>query len=73
MSHAIKLERDPKKNDEAAVTAIARETDASIDVVTQLYSSEIASLNETARIRQFVSVIAIKRVKQKLRAVSGPH
>ena len=73
MSHAIKLERDAKKNDEAAVTAIARETDASIDVVTQLYTSEIASLNETARIRQFVTVIAIKRVKQKLRAVSGPH
>lgn len=67
MSHAIGLESTQAESDHAAVDAIARETSTSPDVVKALYEEEVATLAAQATIKQFVGVIAIRRVKQQLR------
>jgi hypothetical protein len=71
MSHAISVERTHA--DDATVDAIARETAAPADFVKALYEEESARLNAQARLKQFVSVIAIKRVRQRLRKLNQPH
>jgi hypothetical protein len=71
MSHAISLEPVQGKSNEAFVSAIARETATSIDLVRTLYEEEVAVLTEAATVRQFIGVIATKRVKQQLRAVGA--
>ncbi len=69
MSHAVGLKRTQAKAKakDTTVDAIARETAAPADIVKALYEEEIASLNAQARLKQFVPVIAINRVKQRLR------
>jgi len=73
MSHAIGLDLTPAKADDTTVDAIARETAAPAAIVKALYEEETARLNATARLKQFVPVIAIKRVKQRLRKLSQRH
>jgi hypothetical protein len=73
MTHAIELRTDAQKRDEASVDAIARETETSVDVVKVLYQEEIQALTAQARVKQFVTVLAMKRVKQQLRALGTPH
>jgi hypothetical protein len=73
MSHAIEIRTDAQKRDEASVDAIARETETSVDVVKVLYEEEIQALTAQARVKQFVTVIAMKRVKQQLRSLGAPH
>jgi Protein of unknown function (DUF3562) len=68
MSHAISLDPLQSKSNEAFVSAIARETATSVDLVRTLYDEEVATLAEGATVRQFIGVIATKRVKQQLRA-----
>ena len=46
---------------------IAKETATSCDIVKTPYDEEVATLNAQATIKQFVAVIAAKRVKQQLR------
>jgi Protein of unknown function (DUF3562) len=70
MSHAISLERTQANADDPTVDAIARETAAPADMVRALYEEETASLNAQARLKQFVPVIVINRVKQRLRRLS---
>jgi Protein of unknown function (DUF3562) len=67
MSHAISLEPTQAKADYAAVDSIAKETSTSLDVVKALYEEEVATLAAQATIKQFVGVIATRRVKQQLR------
>lgn len=71
MSHAISLEPMQVKSNEAFVSAIARETATSVDLVRTLYEEEVAVLTEGATVRQFIGVIATKRVKQQLRAIGS--
>jgi len=71
MSNAIRLEPMQSKSNEAFVSAIARETDTSIDVVRTLYEEVVAVLTETAKVRQFIGVIATRRVKQQLRSIGS--
>jgi len=66
MPHAISLEPTHARV-HATVDAIARETSTSVDVVKALYEDEVASLAAQAKVKQFVGVIATKRVKQHLR------
>jgi hypothetical protein len=73
MAHAIELRTDTQKRDEASVDAIARETETSADVVKVLYEEELQALNSKARVKQFVTVLAMKRVKQQLRDLGAPH
>jgi hypothetical protein len=70
MSHAISLERSPVKSAEATIDAIARDTATTTDVVKILYEEQVTLLAAEARIMQFVSVIATKRVKQHLRRLA---
>ena len=72
MSHAISLEPVQARSSEALVATIARETATSTDVVQALYDEEVAALSAEAKVRQFIGVIATKRVKQQLRALT-PH
>ena len=72
MSHAISLEPTQAKADHAAVDSIAKQTSTSLDVVKALYEEEVATLSAQATIKQFVGVIATRRVKQQLRLL-GHH
>jgi hypothetical protein len=68
MSQTISLETVQSKSNEAFVSAIAHETETPIDVVRALYEEEVTTLAQSATVRQFVGVLATKRVKQHLRA-----
>jgi Protein of unknown function (DUF3562) len=70
MSHAISLEPVQAKSNDALVATIARETATSTDLVKALYEEEVAALTDGATVRQFIGVIATKRVKQQLRAIN---
>lgn len=65
--HAVPLERTPAGPDHAMLEALSRETATPPHIVRTLYEEETARLNAQARLRLFVPVIAIKRVKQRLR------
>jgi hypothetical protein len=67
MSQAISSGGTRGFADQATVDAIARETAAPAHVVRILYDEEIARLDAEARLKQFVPVLVIKRVKQRLR------
>jgi Protein of unknown function (DUF3562) len=56
----------PAKSDDAAVAALARQTDTAVDVVRNLYDGEIAALRAQATVTSFIGVIASRRVKQHL-------
>ena len=73
MSHAISLEPVQSKANDALVDSIAHETETSTDVVKALYEEEVATLTAQATVRQFIGVIATKRVKQQLRSLRAPH
>jgi Protein of unknown function (DUF3562) len=72
-SHANSTKRAQANADDAAVDAIARETAAPADIVKTLYEEETARLDAQARLKQFVPVIAINRVKQRLRKLTQRH
>jgi hypothetical protein len=67
MSHAISLEPTRARADLTVVDAIARDTSTSPDLVRALYEEEVAILSASATIKQFVGVIATRRVRQQLR------
>ena len=73
MSQAIPLEPVQAKSDHAAVQAIAEQTATSLDVVRELYEEEVASLTANATVKQFVGVIATRRVRQQLREIGERH
>lgn len=70
ISHAINLDPDPQKAHAAAVADIAKETATSVDIVKALYEEDVAALNAQAAVKQFITVIAVKRVKQQLRELA---
>jgi hypothetical protein len=70
MSHAIQ----PKNSsNEAAISSLAKEMDTSTELVRTLYEEELANLNEQAKVKQFVSVIATRLVRRRLRDLSTAH
>ncbi|HYL02893.1 MAG TPA: DUF3562 domain-containing protein [Steroidobacteraceae bacterium] len=54
---------------ERTVAALAGQTDVAREVVRHLYEEEAAALLERATVRNFIEVIAGRRVKQRLRAL----
>jgi Protein of unknown function (DUF3562) len=54
--------------DAAAVAALARQTRSSHELVKDLYDQEIAALHAQAKVKNFIGIIASRRVKQRLRA-----
>jgi len=53
------------------VDTISRETGAPAHVVRALYEEETARLDAQARLKLFIPVIAIQRVKRRLRQRKG--
>jgi hypothetical protein len=69
MSHAIQS----KDGAEAVISSLAEEMDTSTDLVRTLYEEEVAHLNEQAKVKQFVSVIATRLVRRRLRDLTTAH
>ena len=61
---------DPAKQQQA-IEALARESDASVEHVRELYEMEHARLNSQARVKTFVAVIATRLVRNVLHAERG--
>lgn len=55
--------------DEATISALARETSTSSDVVRTLYDDEVAALSREAKVTQFLGVVASRLVRQRLRGM----
>jgi hypothetical protein len=58
---------DPAK-EQQAIEALAKESDAPVEHVRELYEMEHARLNSQARVKTFVSVIAARLVRNVLHA-----
>jgi hypothetical protein len=54
--------------DEASVIALARETRTPVEVIRTLYDQEVADLESTANVKNFIDVIAGRRLKDRLRS-----
>jgi Protein of unknown function (DUF3562) len=57
--------------DDAAVATLAQQTDTAIDLVKSLYDQEIATLQAQATVKNFLGVIASRRVKRQLRELGA--
>jgi hypothetical protein len=64
---------DQEKRRAAAVDEIVRDTGTETDVIKNIYDEEIVALNDQARITQYIQIIAIKRVKERLRDAGRIH
>jgi hypothetical protein len=56
---------------DGTLRALARQTDTPIQAVSDLYEEEVARLTATSRVKRFISVIAGRRVKQRLQLSRG--
>jgi hypothetical protein len=52
---------------DAEIESLARETDMPVELVQEIYTSERAKLERTARIKTFVAVLVHRQVKARLR------
>jgi Protein of unknown function (DUF3562) len=68
MSEAAQTSRTSGSSFGRDVDAIVQETGVSPTLVKTLYERQVATLMETATIHQYVSVVARRLVKQRLRA-----
>ena len=53
----------------SAVATLAKETRTSPEVVSDLYHQEVAAVGAAAKVRNFIGIIAGRRVKQRLMAL----
>jgi hypothetical protein len=63
--------RNSTASDEAAIASLAKETQTPTQVVRRLYDQEMAALHGNARVKNFIGVIAARRVKKHLNAPKG--
>lgn len=49
-----------------AITELAKEADCAVDVVNRIYASELSNLKASARINEYLIVLAYKRVRDTL-------
>jgi hypothetical protein len=73
VSDALPSPRSRAQADEAAIATLAHQTDSNRELVRDLYDEEIAALREKATVKNFIGVIAGRRVKQRLRAMRSSH
>ena len=52
---------------ESDIESLARETDTPLDTVREIYRVEHDELDRSARVKTFISVLAHRRVKARLR------
>jgi len=57
--------------DEATIAALAKQARIAHDIVKQIYDEEIAALDSNAKVKNFVGVIASRRVKRRLKALKS--
>ena len=55
--------------DSTTVATLAQETRTSPEVVKDLYQQEVATVGAAAKVRNFIGIIAGRRVKQRLMAL----
>jgi hypothetical protein len=55
------------KADDRLTEAISKETETPVEVVRVIYDEEVTALRASAKIQQYVGVIASRRVKLRLR------
>jgi hypothetical protein len=65
--------RDLNVKDVAMIEAISRDEGMPFDQVSEIYRIECAQLEEVARVKTFVSVIASRRTRNRLRAIKMEH
>jgi hypothetical protein len=77
VSEPAQSKRKYTELDETTVTALARKTRAPVEVVKRLYTEELAELQSKSTVKNFISVIAGRRVKERLMThgsrFSEPH
>ena len=59
---------DSSRLSDSTTAALAKETHTSPDVVKDLYNQEVAAVGAAAKVRNFIGIIAGRRVKQRLMA-----
>lgn len=68
----ISQRQDGRRSHVAVVDALARELDLPVDEVAGAYFEEVARLEADARIKTFVSVLAVCSVRNQLRRPQDP-
>lgn len=63
---AALLTRHSPQSDETVIASLAKATHTSHEVVKNLYYEEMAKLHAKATVKNFIGVIAGRRVKQRL-------
>lgn len=64
---AALIQTASNKNDRSYTEAIARETETDVEVVQKIYREELSLLATDAKITQYLSVLASRRVRMLLR------
>jgi hypothetical protein len=60
------------RSEESTITALAKDAHMSQDVVQHFYDQEVASLDAEATVKNFIGIIASRRVRRRLKALSNP-
>ena len=58
----------PPRVDEATIVALASQTDTDRSIVKSLYAEELAILESHASVKNYIAILAARRVKQRLDA-----
>jgi len=56
---------------DATIAALAKVTRSAPEVVKQIYDEEIAALHSNAKVKNFVGIVAGRRVKRRLMALKA--
>jgi hypothetical protein len=67
---APKSKHPVPRSEESTITALAKEAHTTQDVVQHFYDQEVASLEAQAAVKNFIGIIAARRVRRHLRALS---
>ncbi|MBV8877408.1 MAG: DUF3562 domain-containing protein [Gammaproteobacteria bacterium] len=68
MTDANRTTHTRRSRDEATIAALAEETHTDHAVVHSLYEEELAALDAGSSVKNFIAVIAARRVKERLTA-----
>jgi hypothetical protein len=59
--------------DAAMLESLARDTDAPIDTIVKLYQRERDALAQDATITNYITLLAVRRVRDQLLHAHSPH
>ena len=68
MPHRASTNHGLPRKDEATIAALAQETDTDAAVVRSLYEEEIDRLHAQSSVKNFIGVIAARRVRARITA-----